>query len=130
MNVGRLLNETGWDSDLLRDHIRPIEPWNLTLRAASPVVLRMWGSGIQAMTIKNWIVVDPVYLTGDRDRLARLTVHELVHARQWHEFGLVGFLRRYLTDYVQGRRQGMSHRDAYMQIGFEVEAREVQAFLK
>lgn len=129
MNVGRLLNETGWDSDSLRDHIHPIDSENLRLRAASPLMLKTWGPGIQAMTINGWIFVDPVYLTGDRDRLARLAIHELVHVRQWHDFGVAGFLRRYLTEYVQGRRQGMSHRDAYMQIEFEVEAREVQVSL-
>ena len=81
------------------------------------------------MTIKNWIFVDPKYLKGDRDRLAVLAIHELVHARQWCDLGVLGFLRRYGSDYVSGRRQGLSHRDAYLEIGLEVEAREVQARL-
>ena len=81
------------------------------------------------MTIKSWIFVEPKYLTGDRARLARLAIHELVHARQWHDFGVVGFLRRYIAGYVEGRRRGLSHRDAYMDIEFEVEARQIEAQL-
>lgn len=129
MNVGRLLRETGRDSDQLRALVDPVQPNHLMLKAASPLMMRMWGSGIQAMTVKNWIFVDPKYLKGDRDRLAVLAIHELVHARQWHDLGLAGFLRRYGSDYLGGRRQGLSHRDAYLEIALEVEAREVQARL-
>ncbi len=78
------------------------------------------------MTIKNWIFVEPKYLNGDRDQLARLVIHELVHVRQWHDLGVVGFLRRYVTDYLHDRRRGLSHRDAYINIRLEEEARQVQ----
>lgn len=53
---------------------------------------------------------------------ARLLRHELAHVRQWHELGVVGFLRRYLGAYLGGRRQGLSHRAAYRAIPLEVEA--------
>jgi hypothetical protein len=52
-------------------------------------------------------------------------VHELVHVRQWREFGTLGFLRRYLADYFRGRRKGLGHTAAYLAIRFEVEAREL-----
>jgi len=126
MNVGRLLRETGMDSDLLGVLIYPVHPEQLRLRAASPLIMKLWGRGIQAVTIKDWILVDPRYLNGDRDRLARLAIHELVHVRQWHEFGAIGFLLRYGTGYLNGRRQGLSHRDAYMNLELEKEARRVQ----
>ena len=126
MNVGRLLRETGMDSDLLGVLIYPVRPEQLRLRAASPLIMKFWGRGIQAVTIKDWMFVDPAYLNGDRDRLARLAIHELVHVRQWHEFGAIGFLRRYGIDYLDGRRRGLTHRDAYMNIELEEEARQVQ----
>ena len=106
MNVARLLNETGRDTDLLRVLIHPIQPERLSLKAASPLMMRLWEHRIQAMTVKNWIFVDPKHLKGDRDRLARLVIHELVHVRQWNDLGVIGFLSRYLTDYLRGRRQG------------------------
>jgi len=129
MNVGRLLTETGRDSDLLRVAIDPVRPEQLGLKAASSLMMKLWGSGIQAMTIRNWIFVDPKILNGDRDRLSRLVIHELVHVRQWHYFGPVGFMVRYATDYLRGRRRGLTHRDAYLSIGLEEEARQVQARL-
>ena len=126
MNVARLLSESGRDTELLRVLIHPIQPERLSLKAASPLMMRLWGHGIQAMTVKNWIFVDPKHLKGDRDRLARLVIHELVHVRQWNDLGVIGFLSRYVSDYFRGRRQGLTHRDAYMNIGLEEEARQVQ----
>jgi len=39
----------------------------------------------------------------------------------------VGFLGRYGSDYLRGRRQGLSHREAYLNIALEEEARRVQS---
>jgi hypothetical protein len=44
--------------------------------------------------------------------------------RQYARHGVVGFLARYVTDYVRGRIRGLTHREAYLAIPFEVEARE------
>jgi hypothetical protein len=52
-------------------------------------------------------------------------VHELVHVRQWSDYGALGFLRRYLGDYLGRRRRGAGHRMAYWSIRLEVEARSV-----
>ena len=41
---------------------------------------------------------------------------------QWSDFGVVGFLRRYLGAYLRGRVHGYSHKGAYRRIPFEVEA--------
>lgn len=51
-----------------------------------------------------------------------LVRHELVHVRQWREHGVVGFLRRYLSDYLRFRVRGLPHWAAYRRIGFECEA--------
>jgi hypothetical protein len=41
---------------------------------------------------------------------------------QWSDFGVIGFLRRYLGAYVRGRLRGYSHEGSYRRIPFEVEA--------
>lgn len=55
---------------------------------------------------------------------ARLILHELVHVEQWRRHGLVGFLLRYLGDYLRNLSRGAGRRDAYMAIGLERDARE------
>jgi hypothetical protein len=60
-----------------------------------------------------------------RERAAgrpRLLRHEVVHVVQWADFGVVGFLKRYLGAYLRGRVHGYSHKGAYRRIPFEVEA--------
>jgi hypothetical protein len=52
----------------------------------------------------------------------RLLRHELEHVRQWREFGVLGFLRRYLGAYVRWRLRGYPHLAAYRRIPFEIEA--------
>ncbi len=68
-----------------------------------------------------------VLLRRDRRDDATLLAHELVHARQWAEYGAVGFLVRYLSAYVAGLVRHRSHRLAYRAIPFEVEARRETA---
>ncbi|MEM9518213.1 MAG: DUF4157 domain-containing protein [Actinomycetota bacterium] len=66
-----------------------------------------------------------VFLRDDRDASGdrELLAHELVHVRQFAELGLIGFVRSYVRDYLRGRRAGSSHRQAYLDIDAEVEAR-------
>lgn len=84
---------------------------------------RLWLGPVVAMTLPGLVFVK-------RDRLedpglAPLLAHELVHIRQWEEHGVVGFLTRYLVDYLRGRRRGLNHWQAYRQITFEHEARDI-----
>ncbi|HQR32136.1 MAG TPA: DUF4157 domain-containing protein [Blastocatellia bacterium] len=65
------------------------------------------------------------YRVDSLDGLA-LIAHELVHSRQYHEFGKWNFRARYLSAYAQNLRQGMTRKAAYEQIPFEIEAREVE----
>jgi hypothetical protein len=79
------------------------------------------------VTIWKWVFVDPELMTGDRKRLARLVVHELVHLRQVVDEGYLPFTIRYVVDYLRGRLEGKSGRQAYLDIRAEVEARELTA---
>ena len=56
-----------------------------------------------------------------------LLAHEITHCRQYHQHGTWRFRARYLAAYFQNRWCGMSRRDAYLNIPFEVEAREIEA---
>ena len=80
--------------------------------------------GAAGMTILNWIFVKrDDRRAGNRE----LLVHELVHVRQWRELGVVGFLSAYLSSYVLGLSRHRNHRQAYLDIPLEVEAREIAA---
>ena len=125
MNVGRILSESGYDSEELRAALHPVDFNRVRVVPASPLVRSLWSDGIAAMTLMRWVLVDPAVINGDRDRLGRLLVHELVHVRQWSDYGFFGFLRRYLGDYLRRRRRGAGHRMAYWSNRLEVEARTV-----
>ena len=127
MNVERILSESGCDSEELRAALHPIDPGTVRVLPASKMVRALWGKGIDAMTLGRWVLVDPEVLNGDRRQLGRLMVHELVHVRQWSDYGLFGFLRRYLGDYFRSRRRGAGHRMSYWSNRLEVEARAVTA---
>ena len=71
-----------------------------------------------AMTVGRFILVRPGH-----EESRTLMAHELVHARQWAEWGRFGFLRRYLGDYLVNLARLRSHRKAYLAIPFETEAR-------
>jgi len=55
-----------------------------------------------------------------------LIAHEIVHCRQYRQHGKWRFRAKYLAAYVKNRRQGMTGKQAYFKIPFEVEAREVE----
>jgi hypothetical protein len=48
--------------------------------------------------------------------------HELEHVAQYREQGLIGFLARYLRDYLALRLRGHGHRAAYVRIPAEITA--------
>jgi hypothetical protein len=73
--------------------------------------------GADAITLGSLIIVRRA--AAGSESLLR---HERVHVRQWREHGVVGFLRRYLGDYLRWRLRGYGHRAAYLRIGFEVES--------
>ena len=76
--------------------------------------------GIHGMTLGRLILV-----LRDDDRSGRRTLlaHELVHVEQYAQLGIVRFLRRYLREYFVSLWRLRSHRQAYLAISFEAEAR-------
>jgi hypothetical protein len=48
--------------------------------------------------------------------------HEFIHVLQCLECGIIFFLPIYLYDYLDGRFNGMSHKEAYLNIRFERDA--------
>lgn len=63
-----------------------------------------------------------VWISARARDVERLVRHELVHVRQMAEEGVLRFLWRYLRHYARNRWRGMSHRQAYLAIPYEVEA--------
>jgi hypothetical protein len=127
VNAGRLLRETGYDTDALRVRISPVNPDHVNVWPASAVMRRLWRSGIKGVTIWRWVFADPEVMRGDRDRLAKLVIHELVHLRQLADTGYLPFTMRYVAEYLKGRLHGKGARQAYLDIAAEIEAREVTA---
>ena len=52
--------------------------------------------------------------------------HEEKHVAQYLKHGFVAFLFRYVLEYVLYRLRGMNHREAYLNISFEKEARDAE----
>jgi len=66
-----------------------------------------------------------VMLRRDDDRTGnrKLIAHELVHVDQYSRQGVVGFLIRYARDYLRCLARHRRHREAYLAIPAEIEAR-------
>jgi Domain of unknown function (DUF4157) len=79
---------------------------------------RWLASGAHGMTLGRHVLL----LRGHEDRPV-LVAHELVHVRQYADRGFVRFLARYLWDYAGNLVRLRSHREAYLAIPTEVEAR-------
>ncbi|MGH8875621.1 MAG: hypothetical protein ACRDVM_10285, partial [Acidimicrobiia bacterium] len=122
---GRVLAAGGRDPTALRALLAPLEPEAVSVRPAPPWLRRLWIGELGAMTLPWAIYVRPDLLQGDPASLAKLLVHELVHARQWNQHGGVRFLLGYLGDYLRGRLRGLSHWEAYRATRAETEAREL-----
>ena len=98
---------------------------SVTVRPVPPWLARVWGKGTEAMTLRNVVFASQSALERiDSGDALLLLSHEAVHVEQWREYGIVGFLVRYLGDYVRGRAVGLPHDVAYRAIRFEREAVE------
>jgi hypothetical protein len=110
----RRLTDAEWRA---YDHIPPSV-------AAQVRVLRVpvLAPGADGMTLGRFVLLrrdEPGQRTGERELLA----HELVHAAQYAELGMPRFLWRYVTAYLRNRRRLGGHREAYLAIPFEEDAR-------
>lgn len=129
MNAGRILREAGYDTDSLRVRLSPVNPDAVNVWPASTTMRRFWRTGIKGVTIWKWVLVDPEVMRGDRERLARLVIHELVHLRQLVDDGYIAFTARYVFQYLKGLLAGKSGHQAYHDIAAEVEARDLTSRL-
>lgn len=118
-------------AELLTDEVRAefagIHLGLVRLRPAPQWMMKIWGKGIQAVTLTRFIFIDPEVLNGHPRPLGLLVIHELTHVRQWRQGGIAEFSLPYIGEYLSGRRSGLGHRDAYMNISFEREARHMSA---
>jgi len=76
------------------------------------------------MTLGRFVLLrdDHIERTG-----STLLAHELVHVRQFAEMGAPRFFTAYIGSYLRNLRRTRSHRQAYLDIPLEQEAREIAA---
>ena len=115
-----------FDTPALRVRLLPVRTETVPVRPVPSWLRPLWPRWVGAMTFPWGIHVRGDVLAGPAEPLARLLCHELVHFRQWRELGSLGFVVRYLADYVRGRLRGLSHRQSYLAIGLEAEAYHLQ----
>jgi hypothetical protein len=94
----------------VRARVRFRYPWWLR-----PFLMR----GVAGITLGRRIYLDATVPPRNLDRFLR---HELAHVRQINRVGLIRFYWRYLLEYFQLRRRGLSSSEAYRNISFEMEA--------
>ena len=66
------------------------------------------------------------YTEGKSEASDRLRRHEKEHTKQYKRDGIAKFLLRYFYEYLKNRLQGMDHGKAYLNISYEIEAREAE----
>jgi len=125
--VGPVLRSLGVEPDDFARVAGLSDLEGVTIAAAPRFMRCLWVGSVAAMAVGRRIFVDPTRLAGDRRTLARLILHELVHVRQWRASGAIGFVGRYLADYLGSRLHRRSHLESYARIPFEIEARIVGA---
>ena len=82
-----------------------------------------------AITLGRRIYLNAAAATRSVDYLDRLLKHELAHVRQVNRHGLVGFLIRYVAEFLRHLWRTRSMDAAYRDISFEVEARAAEESL-
>jgi hypothetical protein len=105
--------------------IHPITPETVTVTSAPRLMRKLWAKETGAMTLGRRIFVDPAVLERGGRELTGLLMHEMVHSRQWQERGSLRFIATYLRQYLVARITGATHREAYLAIEAEVEARDI-----
>lgn len=89
---------------------------------------------VQGITFGRRIFILPKFLTLNQKNLLtlpeKLVAHEITHVIQYRREGFVKFFYKYLTNFWKNLRTKkkwdvLSRHEAYLEIPFEVEAREV-----
>ena len=119
----------GVDPAAVRKIMPHVDPAAVPVRPAPPWLYRLWLPGIAGMAMPWAIYLHPAIYGDARTGQGPLIIHELMHVEQWRRHGTIGFLRRYLGDYLLNRWGGARHRAAYEAIAAEEEARAAAAYL-
>jgi len=97
----------------------------VTIHPMPPLMATLLGPGVGAITLGDDIfVTQSRYESTIAGGLPVLLLHELVHVAQMRREGKIGFLVRYVSDYLRNRIMGLDHKIAYRAIGFEAAAYE------
>jgi Domain of unknown function (DUF4157) len=102
--------------ELIRDTkavVRIGYPWWLRPFLARDVI---------GITLGRRIYLNPKVSSRPNSYMERLLRHELAHVRQVNRHGLIGFLVRYVTEFLRHFVREKSVAAAYRKISFEVEA--------
>src|SRR5262249_37564116 len=73
------------------------------------------------------IYFEPVSYRTDTIEGVAVLAHEITHCRQYRAYGTWRFRLLYLSYYFKNLLRGMSRKEAYLNVPFEIEAREVEA---
>lgn len=125
MNAVQILQATGHDIARMRAQFHPVDLDRVQVLPIPGLLMKVWPDDVGAITLGNRIFMRPSRLFGDPQGIRLLIVHELVHVRQWREYGRLGFIRRYVGEYLRGRTQGLGHSKAYARNRLELEATQV-----
>ena len=68
------------------------------------------------------IVLYPFIFCSEKKPSVKIINHELIHILQVRRDGVIRFYFNYLKEYIQFRKNGFKHREAYLAISYEVEA--------
>ena len=68
------------------------------------------------------IVLYPYIFCSEKKPSVKTINHELIHILQVKREGVVRFYFTYLKEYIQFRKNGFKHVDAYLAISYEIEA--------
>lgn len=113
-------------SELSRGLVELLDSEGVRLRLEFPIWLRVTTlPGVRGITLGSRIFVDQRRRRLPPAMLTSLILHELVHVRQMRRDGMIRFLWRYVAEYLLGRLAGKPHRQAYLDISYEAEAREL-----
>ncbi len=117
---------SGLTGDLVERGLLGADLERVKVRRAPQWLCDAWPEKTKAMTLGTIVLFRPEVDTDwSESQITSLLVHEVTHVRQFRQMGVTTFAIRYLSDYLRGRRSGLSHFDAYEAIELEKEARDV-----
>jgi len=107
---------------------KAIEESRALVRLGYPWWLRPFlARNVIAITLGRRVYLSAAAAVRSSDYLDRLLKHELAHVRQVDRHGLIGFLVRYVTEYLRHLWRYRSMDRAYREISFEIEARAAES---